>query len=65
MLPWQKLRSKIRNTFQQQIGLNFLEETSKRLHLQQLIFMVLNFAHFRQQIINNWRTQKCGAGGGR
>ena len=59
------LRSKIRNNFQQQIGLNCLKETSKLLHLQQLIFMVLKFAHFRKQIINNWRALKCGAGGGR
>jgi len=29
----QKLHSKIRNTFQQKIGLNFLEEISKLLHL--------------------------------
>jgi len=27
--------------------------------------MVLNIAHFRKQIINNWRALKCGAGGGR
>jgi hypothetical protein len=25
--------------------------------------MVLNIAHFRKQIVNNWRVLKCGAGG--
>jgi hypothetical protein len=60
-----KLHSKIRNTFQRQIWLNFLEETRKLLHLLQVIFMVLNIAHFRKWIINNWRELNCGAVGGR
>jgi hypothetical protein len=60
-----KLNLKIRITFQKQIGLNFLDETVKLFHFQQVIFMVLNFAHFRKQIINNWRVLNCGAGGGR
>jgi hypothetical protein len=51
--------------FQRQIGLKFLEETSKLLHLQQVIFMVLNTAQFRKQIKNKWRALKCGAGGRR
>jgi hypothetical protein len=59
-----ELHSKIRNAFQQQIGLDFLVENCKLLHFQQVIFMVLNFAHFRKWIINNWRELNCGAGGG-
>jgi hypothetical protein len=55
----EKVHSNIRNTFQQQIGLNFLQETSKLLHLQQVIFMVLNFAHFRKQVINIWTELNC------
>jgi len=42
-----------------------LEETGKLLHLQQLIFTVLNIAHFRKQIKNSWRGLKCVTGGGR
>ena len=30
-----------------------------------MIVMVLNIAHFRKQIIYNWRALNCGAGGGR
>ena len=59
-----KLHSKIRKTFQHEFGLNFLEENFKLLHLQQVIFMVLNIAHFRKWIINYWRVVNCGAGGG-
>ena len=65
IFPWQKLHSKIRNTFQQQNGLNFLEETSKLLHLQSVIFMVLKLAHFRKQIKNKWKALKCAAARGR
>jgi hypothetical protein len=45
-----KLHSNIRNAFQKQIWLDFLEENCKLLHFQQVIFMVLNFAHFRKWI---------------
>ena len=33
-LPWQKLRSTRRDSFYQQTGLKFEEETSKMLHLE-------------------------------
>ena len=46
------LRSKIRKLFQQQIGFNLLEETSKLLHLRKVIFMTVKRAHFRKRIKN-------------
>jgi hypothetical protein len=60
-----KAAFKIRNAFQKQIGLNFLEGTSKLLHLQQVICMMLNIAHCRKQIVNNRRVLNCGAVDGR
>ena len=51
--------------FQQQIGRNFLRETSKPLHLQQVICMVLNIAHCRKQITNKRRVLNCGDRDGR
>jgi len=42
-----------------------LEEKVNLLNLHQLIFMMLNIAHFRKQIIKIWTALNCGAGGGR
>jgi hypothetical protein len=43
-----QIQSKIRKSFQKQNELNSLEERSKLLHLQQVIFMVLKLAQFRK-----------------
>jgi len=48
VLQRHELHSEVNNYFQQQIGLNFLEGTSKLLPLHQVVCMVLNIAHCRK-----------------
>jgi len=59
------LHSEVKTYFHQQIGINFLEGTSKLLHLHQAICVVLNIAHFIKQIKNNGRVLNSRAGGGK
>ena len=54
-LPWQKQHQQEEDSFHQQIGLKFKEETSKMLHLEHSFVWCCR---------NTQKVLKCGAGEG-